>query len=108
MGDPAQCNVADQAGDPDSVLAFTRRAIALRTGSDDLAVGEYRSLPSPEGTWAFARGAQTVVALNLSDTSCQIDGVSGTVALATDRAVEGSTVTGTLTLPPWSGVVVVA
>ena len=56
MADPAACNVADQEGDPDSVLEFCRRAIAARAASDDLAVGPYRSLPSPEGTWAFARG----------------------------------------------------
>ena len=67
MADPAQCNVADQDGDPDSVLAFTRRAIARRAGSDDLALGSYRSLPSPAGTWAFERGGGTVVALNMSD-----------------------------------------
>ena len=39
MGDPAACNVADQEADVDSVLAFTRRAIAGRRHSDDLAVG---------------------------------------------------------------------
>ena len=35
-----------------SAAGPSRRARA----SDDLAVGPYRSLPSPEGTWAFARG----------------------------------------------------
>ena len=56
MADPAPCNVADQEGDPASVLELCRRAIAARAASDDLAVGAYRSLPSPEGTWAYARG----------------------------------------------------
>jgi alpha-glucosidase len=106
MADPAHCNVADQDDDPDSVLAFTRRAIARRSASDDLAVGSYRSLPSLPGTWAFARGAGTVVALTMSEASQEFDGVDGSIILATDRAREGSTVTERLTLAPWSGVVV--
>jgi alpha-glucosidase len=113
MADPAQCNVAAQQHDPDSVLAFTRRAIARRAVSDDLAVGSYRSLPSPEGTWAFQRGAGTVVVLNMSDSpqefdgfAGKFDGVAGTIVLATDRARERTTQEGGLTLTPWSGIVV--
>jgi alpha-glucosidase len=105
MADPARGNVADQAADPDSVLAFTRRAIARRAHREDLAVGDYGSLPSPEGTWLFRRGARTVVALNLSDAPQVMEGVDGTVTLATDRAREGTAATGTVTLAPWSGVV---
>jgi alpha-glucosidase len=105
MADPAQGNVADQDGDPDSVLAFTRRAIACRAGSDDLAVGPYRSLPSPADAWVFERGHGTVVALAMSDAQHELDGLQGTVVLATDRAREGTTVGGRLTLAPWSGVV---
>ena len=59
-GRPGDCNVADQEGDPTSVLEFCRRVIAARRASDDLAVGSYRSLPSPEGTWAYDAGAGTV------------------------------------------------
>ena len=106
MADPAQCNVADQVGDPDSVLAFTRRAIARRAASDDLALGSYRSLPSPAGTWAFERGGGTVVALNMSDSPQQLEGVAGSIVLATDRAREGAAVGDGLTLAAWSGVVV--
>ena len=78
MADPADCNVADQAADPDSMLAFTRRVIARRSANEDLAVGAYRSLPSPEGGWVFARGERTVVALNMSDQPLELDG--GTTA----------------------------
>ncbi|HWE65471.1 MAG TPA: alpha-amylase family glycosyl hydrolase [Acidimicrobiales bacterium] len=106
MADPAVCNVADQEGDPGSVLAFTRRVIACRSERDDLAVGSYRSLPSPEGTWAFARGEHTAVVLNMSDATKEIDGLSGTVVLATDSALEGTDVAATLSLPPWSGAVI--
>jgi alpha-glucosidase len=106
MADPAQCNVAAQADDPDSVLAFTRRAIARRAGSDDLAIGPYRSLPCAAGTWAFERGPGTMVALNMSDSPQEFAGVAGSIVLATDRAREGSALTNGLTLAPWSGVVV--
>ena len=68
MADPAACNVADQEGDPDSVLEFCRRAIAARARpATTWPSGAYRSLPSPEGTWAFARGEGTTVLLNMSD-----------------------------------------
>ncbi len=106
MGDPAACNVADQEDDLDSVLSFCRRAIAARRGSEDLAVGSYRSLPAPEGAWAFARGGSSTVVVNMSDSAVTFDGVRGTVTLSTDRTLEGAAVEGALTLGPWSGLVV--
>ncbi len=106
MTDPAECNVADQESDPDSILAFTRRAIAERTSNEDLAVGTYRSLPSPDQCWVFARGEHSVVALNMSDAPCQVDAATGTIAVATDRAVEGTTCQGAITMAPWSGIVI--
>jgi alpha-glucosidase len=107
MADPAACNVADQEGDPGSVLELTRRAIAARTASDELAVGPYRSLDSPAGTWAFRRGEGTTVLLNLSDAPATFGDVRGTVTVATGPELEGSSIEGALTLPAWSGAVVV-
>jgi alpha-glucosidase len=106
MADPAQCNVADQEGDPASALEFCRRAIAARAASDDLTVGLYRSLASPEGTWAYARGDGTAVLLNMSDTPATFDGVGGTVTVGTEHTLEGSSIEGALSLGPWSGAVV--
>ncbi len=108
MADPAACNVADQEGDPASVLELCRRAIAARRASDELAVGPYRSLASPEGTWAYARGEGTSVLLNLSDGPATFDGVRGTVTVATGHELEGSSIEGGLTLAAWSGAVVAA
>jgi len=88
------------------VLEFCRRAIAARAASDDLAVGLYRSLTSPEGTWAFERGERTTVLLNMSDSAAVFDGVRGAVAVATGRALEGAGMEGDLFLPAWSGAVV--
>ena len=106
MADPAQCNVADQEGDPTSVLELCRRAIAARAASDDLAVGSYRSLASPRGTWAYARGGGTAVLLNMSDAPATFDGVGGTVTVGTEHTLEGSSIEGALSLGPWSGAVV--
>ena len=102
----ADCNVADQAADPDSVLSFTRRAIARRRDNEDLALGSYRSVASPANSWVFARGHRTVVALNMADTATGITGLAGSITLATDRTLEGTIVEGTTTLAPWSGIVV--
>jgi glycosidase len=106
MADPAACNVADQEGDPGSVLELCRRAIAARAASEDLAVGAYRSLPSPEDTWAFARGEGTTVLLNMSDAPATFEAGRGTVTVATEHGLEGTGVDGALTLAPWSGAVV--
>jgi len=106
MADPAECNVADQEGDPDSVLELCRRAISARHGSEDLAVGAYRSLASPDGTWAYARGDTASVLLNMSGGTAHFDGVTGTLVVSTDHELEGSSVEGALTLPPWAAAVV--
>jgi alpha-glucosidase len=106
MADPAACNVADQEGDPGSVLELCRRAIAARTADEDLALGRYESLPAPEGAWAYRRGEGTTVVLNMSDAPATVDGVRGTLTVCTDHALEGSVAEGALTLAPWTGAVV--
>jgi alpha-glucosidase len=106
MTDPARANVADQDGDPASVLELCRRAIAARRASADLASGAYRSLPCPDGAWVYARGERTVVALNMSDRSETCEGMDGTVTVSTDHALEGHAVAGGLALAPWTGAVV--
>jgi glycosidase len=111
MTDTSGCNVAEQTGDADSVLELCRRAIALRASNEDIAVGSYRTLPAPEGTWAYARdagaGAGAVVLLNMSGGAATFEGVQGTVAVSTDVGLEGSACEGALTLGPWLGAVVV-
>jgi alpha-glucosidase len=106
MAEPAACNVADQVGDPDSVLELCRRVIAARRASEDLAVGVYRSLASPPDTWAYRRGDDTDVLLNMSAQPATFGHVQGAVTVATDRHLEGSAIEGGLTLAPWSGAVV--
>ena len=88
------------------MLELCRRTIAARRASDDLAVGSYRSLPSPDGTWAYARGEGTTVLLNMGGDPATFDGVTGTVTVSTEHELEGSSVEGGLTLPPWGAAVV--
>ncbi len=108
MADPAECNVADQDGDPASVLELCRRTIAARQANEDLAVGSYRSLPSPAGTWAYRRGGDqgATVLLNMSSETVSFGDVSGTVLVSTEHGLEGAVVDEALALPPWGGAVV--
>jgi hypothetical protein len=86
LGDVAAANVAAQRDDPDSVMTLCRDVIAYRCRHPDFVVGEYRSLPAPEGVWAFGRGDSHVVVLNMSPNPAGLDGLAGTVGLCTDRA----------------------
>jgi len=107
MGDPTQCNVADQREARDSVLRFVRDVISFRRHSPDLTSGEYRSLESPSGSWLWGRGASTVIALNMSGDPTEIflPGRSGHIAIGTDRTRDEETLGPSLTLAPWEGVV---
>jgi alpha-glucosidase len=66
LGDTTR-NVDHQRDDPSSTLSFVRETIAARRASADLQSGAYEPLEAPDGVWAYRRGTNTVVALNLSD-----------------------------------------
>ncbi|MGH2793970.1 MAG: alpha-amylase family glycosyl hydrolase [Actinomycetota bacterium] len=106
LGDAASCNVETQHGDPGSVLRFARDLIALRRGSPELKGGGYRSLPSAHAVWGWTRGEATTVLLNLGDAEETVSGVTGRVALGTDRARDGDGVDGDVALAPWEGLLV--
>ena len=106
LGDTDAHNVAAQREDRGSTLHFTRDLIALRRAAADLTGGSYESLPAPDGVWAYRRGEGHVVVLNLSAAEATVEGVEGTIALATDRARDGEAVPGALTLAPSQGAVV--
>ena len=105
LGD-LSCNVEEQRTDPASVLTLTRDLIGLRKRTGDLAEGQYASLPSPDGVWAWRRGSSVAVALNLSDDEATLGGVSGRIAIGTDRRRDDQTLAGPLVLAPWEGVVI--
>jgi len=86
LGDVAATNVATQREDPHSVLTLCRDVIAYRRRHPEFIVGEYRSLPAPEGVWAFGRGEGHVVVLNMSSGTLALGGLAGIVRLSTERA----------------------
>jgi alpha-glucosidase len=106
FGDLAECNVAAQRENRGSVLHLVRDLIALRAEHDDLRTGAYARLEAPDGSWAWRRGDGFAVALNLGGEEATVEGVTGRVAIATDRARDGEDVAGAVRLGPYEGVVV--
>jgi alpha-glucosidase len=70
----AVASVAEQREDEGSFLSFCSGLIAQRRASPDLLSGGYETLPAPEGVWAFRRGEQTAVAVNLTDEEVEVLG----------------------------------
>ena len=99
-------NVEEHMADPGSTLHYTRDLIALRRRLPDLRTGGYSELPAPASAWAWQRGEDVFVAVNLGTGSAEIDGVEGTIALATVRARDHERVSGRLRLGPAEGAVV--
>ena len=97
-------NVAAQRADAGSILTLTRDLIALRR-QHTLLSGCYEPVDAPEGIWAFRRGGGALVALNLGDTTARLHGVSGSIAIGSDRARDGERYDGVLELRPREAVV---
>ena len=105
LGDAAACNVADQRGDPRSTLSFCRDLLALRRSWPSLRSGPYAPVASRGPVWAWRRGEDCIVAVNLGERHSRLDVESGTVALHTRREREGERLY-ELRLAPWEGVIV--
>ena len=101
------CNVADQRRDPRSVLNFTRDLIAFRRTSPDLRGGEYMTLPSPDGVWAWRRGTSTTIAVNLGTAAAHVATGGGVVAIGTDRDRDGQVAPESMELGAAEAVVIV-
>ncbi len=99
-------NVERQRADPGSTLHFTRDLIALRRRLESLHTGAYTELPAPAGSWAWRRGDDVMVALNLGAEPVAVSGVDGTIALSTNRSRDAEHVDGDLALAPSEGAIV--
>ena len=87
---------------------FTRDLIALRrVPRRHFASGAYDGASAPAGAWAWRRGDDVVVAVNLGEEPVEIVGVDGSIALSTDRGRDGERVTRGVSLGRAEGVVVV-
>jgi alpha-glucosidase len=100
-------DVESQRADRSSVLWLSRDLIALRRASADLRTGAYAEARASDEVWAYSRGSEFLVALNLgsSDASVSVD-APGEIAIATSRERDGEPVSGTLALGPREGAVV--
>jgi alpha-glucosidase len=101
-------NVTGQRADETSTLHFTRDLIALRRRLRDLRGGSYSELDAPAGAWAWRRGESVTVGLNLGSQPVELDGLEGTIEIATERGRAGEKVSGRLRLDPAEGAVVVS
>jgi glycosidase len=100
-------NVAAQRDDPDSFLNFTRSLIQMRRESEDLRAGAYEEMDSPDGIWAYRRGDNVTVALNLSDEIGTVKDIEGMVRASTAGGRIDEYAPGRIDLQPFQGVVVV-
>jgi alpha-glucosidase len=107
LADASQ-NVAAQRADESSTLTFTRDLIALRRAVPALRTAAYEEIPMPAGGWAWRRGTDTVVALNLGSDAIEVAVPEGTIALSTSRAHDGERVERGLALAPSEGAIVTA
>jgi len=105
LGDTSRCNVADQRGDPGSMLGLARDLIALRSATPDLQTGAYRAVPTTDGVWAWRRGDRAAVGLNLTDRPAAVAGLDGRILIGTDRRRDEEPFAGELRLGAWEGVV---
>lgn len=102
------CNVADQVDDPASVLSLVRDMVRIRRRSPDLQIGSYTEIEAPDGVWAWNRGQEVVVILNMHDQATTLEGIHGRVAIGTVRQRDGEELEGSLMMQAWEGVVVQA
>lgn len=102
---PIAINVADQQGDPKSMLSLYRDAIRLRKGEASLRAGRFAIVSSDRDTLAFERAAASarpvLCVLNTSDGErvVEIPGGYSKVLIATDRSMDDQAVKGDVAVP---------
>jgi alpha-glucosidase len=105
LGDTA-INVADQEGQPDSILTLAHDLIAFRRGHPDFCRAGYETMPcTAGGLWAWRRGEGYAVVLNMAEESTEVPGQDGVVAICTDRGRDGEPITGSLRVGPFEGLI---
>jgi glycosidase len=103
-------NVANQAGEPASMLNLYRCVLAYRRSNPALLSGSYETFPAPEGCFAYLRrhrDSSRLIALNFTSESLSVnlDSMSGSVALST-YPDHSESETQSLDLRPNEGVIV--
>ncbi len=102
---PVSPNVAEQDGDPASLLSLYRRAIWLRRELTSLRRGRLTALGGDDAIVSWVRHAEgaapVAVLVNTADrpVTASLPFGSGRVLLATDGDLDGTAVAGTVSLP---------
>ncbi len=101
--DYAEVNVEAQRDDPASMLAYYRRLLALRRGSDALATGAFAPVEAAGDVMAYVRSGadgEYLVALNLGHAPAALDlgGRRAEIVLTTHLDREGERLEGSATL----------
>jgi len=91
--EPDTHNVTTMQRDPDSMLHLYRRLLHLRNRSEALRFGEWRALPSPKGTLAYARVSEhehLAVMANFADEPVELIEplLSASAIVGSDRSAE--------------------
>jgi alpha-glucosidase len=104
IGGNAAGSVADQRGDPASVLSFCRRLLEFRRSELGGQVPSYQALAAPSDQWVYRVGDLTIAA-NFSDRSAECPLITGChVLLSTDP--DPGRQESVFGLGPWEGVVI--
>ena len=103
--DHAARAVDAQADDPDSVLSFYRRMVALRRARPELRHAPARFLDAPEPVLAFTRGTALTCAFNLGRGTATLEGPEDATTLI---AGNGATVEGRRVTLPGNGFALLA
>lgn len=106
IGDTASCNVADQRGDPASMLHLCRDLIVLRRTRPDLRTGSSTTMEASDEAWVWRRGDDTLVAVNCSELAIDVPVDPGRILVCTARIRDGHEVDGSIHLDPWEAAVV--
>jgi alpha-glucosidase len=99
-------SVREQREGAGSILRLTRDLIALRRASPELTRGDYATIATPPGTWAYRRGRDIIVAVGMSDRAIELPCRTGSVVAATEAERVGSAVEGAFRIDGWEGIVV--
>ncbi|MGH7882256.1 MAG: alpha-amylase family glycosyl hydrolase [Candidatus Dormibacteraceae bacterium] len=105
IGQPDSGTVAEQHDQENSILRFARSLTQLRRQLPELRTGNYQQIYLEQGTWAWRRGEQIVVALNLSERDDVIPRIKGEILLSTREDREGELVDGQLNLTAFEGAI---
>ncbi|GGC85453.1 alpha-amylase family glycosyl hydrolase [Chelatococcus reniformis] len=111
VGPAHEANVADQTGDPRSMLALHRRLLALRRAHEALSLGSFESVAATGDVLAYRRrrGGETfLIVLNLGHEPVAVDGLGQHRAiLSTHLDREEARPAATIALRPDEGLILV-